>query len=320
MEGDNSWKFVQCPYRFSRHRFWSRIARVARIFAFNSRKFVQFVQFVTKKRRQLNSHQCTMILLEVIATSVEDCSVAAAAGADRIELNSAFALGGLTPSLGLLIEARRATRLPLMVMLRPRSGGFCYTGTEFKTLLRDAELALANGADGLVFGCLHADGTVDAGRTAALVQLAGRAETVFHRAFDVTPDPLAALDRLIGVGVTRVLTSGQCATVVEGAANVAAYIRHAAGRIQLLPGSGVNLATAAGVIHSTGATQVHASLSGARYDRSTAARPAIRFGAAGGPPEDHVRILDPAMVAAMRALLDRLKEPIDEDGGSHGHP
>jgi len=245
------------------------------------------------------------MLLEVIANSVEDCLAAEQGGADRIELCSALELGGLTPSGGLLVEARRATRLPIMVMLRPRAGGFCYTPGEFAVICRDATMALTHGADGLVFGFLGSDGTVDVARTRQLAVLAGDKETVFHRAFDVTPDPLRALDALIELGITRVLTSGQVPNVVDGAAHIAAYLAHAAGRIQVLPGGGIHLGNVQTLLQGAHVTQIHASLSGSAVDGSTQARPALRFSAAVLPPESHVRVIDRDAVVQMRALLDQ---------------
>jgi copper homeostasis protein len=245
------------------------------------------------------------VLLEVIATSLEDCLAAEAGGADRIELCCALPLGGLTPSLGLLLAARAAVRLPIMAMVRPRAGGFAYSAGEFEVMLRDAELLLAHGADGIVFGCLHADGAIDAARTGALVALAGDKQTVFHRAFDVTPAPVAALDVLMALGVTRVLTSGQAASALSGAANIAAWRAYVRGRIELLPGGGIMVENAGEVLAATGADQLHASLSGSRRDLSTAANPSLRFGAAALPDEEHVRITDEALVRAMRAVLGR---------------
>ena len=243
------------------------------------------------------------ILLEVIATSPEDCVAAQAGGAGRIELCAAMPLGGITPSLGLLIEARAAVPLPIMAMIRPRPGGFAYSSAEFAVMLRDAELALTHGADGIVFGCLQPDGQVDIELVRTLVRLAGGKETVFHRAFDVVPDPYAALAALIELGVTRVLSSGQKPSAIAGAVNLAAYRRYVGGRLQVLPGGGITVDNVHELLHMTGADQVHASLSGSRRDPSTAANPAIHFGAPTMPPEDHVRITDGNLVAAMHTVL-----------------
>jgi copper homeostasis protein len=250
------------------------------------------------------------ILLELIATSLDDCLTAATHGAGRIELCSALPLGGLTPSLGLLTAAVAALAaaptapLPIMAMIRPRSGGFAYSDGDFAVMLRDAALALAHGAGGIVFGCLLPTGKVDINRTRALVELAGDRQTVFSRAFDVVPDPFAALDALMALGVTRVLTSGGQPTALAGAATIAACRRYAAGRLEILPGGGITTANVAELLRLTGADAVHASLSGYTLDSSTAANPTLHFGPATLPPEDQVRMADPALVRAMRAVLD----------------
>jgi copper homeostasis protein len=243
-----------------------------------------------------------MMLLEVIATSAEDCATAQAAGADRIELCCALALGGLTPSAALVQRARAATTLPLMMMLRPREGGFCYSAGEFTQMALDLKFGLAVGVDGFVFGCLTRDGAVDARRTAHLVKLAAGRQTVFHRAFDVTPDPAAALEALIDLGVTRVLTSGQAATALAGADLIRQLVVQADGRIELLPGSGITPDNVAELVRRTGVQQVHASCSGWASDTSTQARPLLRFDAVDAPG-DRVRVLDGACIATLRAAL-----------------
>ena len=180
------------------------------------------------------------VLLEVCCGSSDDAKIAWKAGADRVELNSALFLGGLTPSIGSMITARRAVPLPIMAMVRPRAGGFNYTFMEYQTALVDGERLLASGADGLVFGFLHADGTVDAERTGEFVALAGDRTTVFHRAFDVTPDWKKALETLIHLGVKRVLTSGQAPSAFYAMDTLAEMIRFAGDAIEILPGGGIN--------------------------------------------------------------------------------
>src|SRR5258706_14644108 len=113
------------------------------------------------------------VTLEIAIGTLADALAAEAGGADRLELNSALPLGGLTPSLGLLQEVKRRSKLPVMVMVRPRPGACCYSDTDFDVMRRDAELALAHGADGLVFGILTADGHVDPARCRKLLDLIG---------------------------------------------------------------------------------------------------------------------------------------------------
>lgn len=245
------------------------------------------------------------ILLEIIATGAADCAAIEQVGGDRIELCSALALGGLTPSAALVQRARATTRLPIMMMLRPREGGFCYTAEEFRQMALDLKFGLAVGVDGFVFGCLNADGTVDQRRTAHLVKLAAGRQTVFHRAFDVTPDPWAALETLVELGVARILTSGQQPTAWEGAELIRQLVVQAAGRIEILPGSGVRAVQLAALVQRTGATQVHASASRGELDPSTHTNPKLSFGGtAAGNGETH-RAVDLLQIAAMKQELEK---------------
>src|SRR5262249_28299550 len=160
----------------------------------------------------------------------------------------------------------------------PRPGGFCYSERDFRVMRRDLDLLLAHGADGAAFGVLTADGHIDAERCGVLVRQCGTKESVIHRAFDVTPEPFAALERLIDLGFPRVLTSGQEETAYNGAARIAELVRRAAGRIEVLPGGGINRFTLADVLARTGCRQVHASLRRGLSDASTSARPQVAFG------------------------------------------
>jgi copper homeostasis protein len=246
------------------------------------------------------------VLLEICVASVDDALAAQAGGAHRIELNAALALGGLTPSLGSLIEVKRTVTLPVVVMIRPRSGGFAYNATEFLVMQRDLDSALEHGADGVALGVLTHQGAIDEPRCRQLVRQAGGRETVFHRAFDVVPDPLLALEQLVDLGVKRVMTSGQEATAYNGAARIAEFITRAAGRIEILPAGGINRFTVGDVVARTGCRQVHASLRTHQLDASVAARPHIRFGSSPPTSEDRYDATDQAAVAELAALLSGL--------------
>lgn len=244
------------------------------------------------------------LLLEVALASIEDARAAANGGADRLELNAALSLGGLTPSLGALLAVKAATSLPVMVMIRPRAAGFAYSAAEFAIMERDAELALAHGADGLVFGILTAEGTVDVPRCRQLLARRGDCPAVFHRAFDVTPDPFQTLEQLIDLGFRRVLTSGQQASALQGADLIAALIDRAADRIEILPGAGITPATVVEVVTRTGCTQVHGSLRETRTDPSVAARPWVAFGTSAG--DQSYEGTSAELVADTRRLLDEI--------------
>lgn len=210
------------------------------------------------------------VILEVCVESVDDAAAAARGGADRLELNAALALDGLTPSLGLLAEVRRSAgaRFPIVAMARPRAGDFSYSDSEFRVLLRDAGMLLENGADGIAFGILTARGDVDVTRCRRVVRAVESARAtrnrfegaVFHRAFDRVRDPRRALEQLIDLGVTRVMTSGHQPAALRGARLIADLIKRAGGRIEILPAGGVRPANAAALLSRTGCDQVHTSL------------------------------------------------------------
>jgi len=243
------------------------------------------------------------ILLEVCCGSADDVIESWKAGADRVELNSSLFHGGLTPSVGSLIAVKEIAPIPVMTMIRPRPGGFCYTPMEFKTALADAQKLLENGADGLVFGFLNANGTVDEARTRELVALAGAKQSVFHRALDVTPDWKRALEALIRLGVKRVLTSGQAPNVFFALETIREMIRFAEGEIEILPGAGVTLENAERVARETGATQLHVARHLRVMDTSTANNRDIFFGGALYPPEDSFERIDRGYIASVRERL-----------------
>jgi len=243
------------------------------------------------------------VLLEICCGSIDDAIEAEKGGANRVELCSALFLGGLTPSVGTIQEAKRRLKIPIMVMVRPRSGGFCYTEAEMATMERDAEAAIENGADGVVFGTLQSDGRIDLARCRRIRRLIGKRQAVFHRAFDVTPDPFEALEQLVDLNMTRILTSGQKESVPEGVQLIKSLIERAGDRIEILPGGGIQLWNAKEVIERTGCRQVHLTAAGTAFDPSTQARPEITFGGALHPPENRYLMTDAKVVRALSAML-----------------
>ncbi len=242
-------------------------------------------------------------LLEVCCGSLDDALEAEAGGADRVELCSSLFVGGLTPSFGTIAEAVRRLRIPAIVMIRPRGGGFCYSEAEFAAMQRDAETAIAQGAAGIVFGVLTADGAIDVPRTRQLRDLAGTRDAVFHRAFDVTPDPFRALDQLVDLGITRVLTSGQQDTVPEGVELIKRLVEYAGDRITVMPGGGVKLWNVEEVVRRTACREIHVAAFTARTDDSTRHRPGVTFGGALHPAENRYDITDRAMVEQLGAKV-----------------
>ena len=247
------------------------------------------------------------ILVEVCCGSADDVIEAKKAGADHVELNSDLFHGGLTPTVGSLLVAKRETGMKIMTMIRPREGGFCYTEAEFAVAIEDAKQLLANGSDGLVFGFLHTDGTIDVKRTAILAKLAYSAgkEAVFHRAIDVVPDWKQALDLLIDLNITRVLTSGQEADVSNGTETVREMIRYAAGRIQILPGAGITARNYQRIVAETGTDQIHLAAHRSVADTSVLNNRSIFYGGCLYPPEDRFNMIDKEYISGIVTGLEK---------------
>lgn len=199
------------------------------------------------------------ILLEVCVDSTISVNNALAAGADRLELCSELSVGGLTPSAGFISQIRAITDLPLHVLIRPRSGGFNYSQGELEIMLYDIKLAEQLGADGVVIGALTSAGTLDLPATQKLIEAAGPLSITFHRAFDLTPDPLAAFNQLRHLGIDRLLTSGQAATAAQGAGLIRRLQDESQGQIIVMPGAGVSADNVGQIILETGVTEIHAS-------------------------------------------------------------
>ncbi len=179
------------------------------------------------------------MLVEVCANSFESARIAEAAGADRIELCSELAVGGVTPSSGMLEVVRERIGIPIRVLVRPRSGDFCYSDAEFRAMVRDVRHCAELGFEGVVSGCLYPDGRIDTDRTEALMAAAGGARFTFHRAFDRCTDPHAALAQLDAMGVDTILSSGQATSAVLGLPLLESLQKRAR-RCRLMPGGGIH--------------------------------------------------------------------------------
>ncbi len=200
-------------------------------------------------------------LFEVCAGSVQDCINAQLGGADRVELNSALHLGGLTPSLAMLKLVKEKTSLKVICMDRPRAAGFCYDDVEIETMFEDAKILLENGADGISFGFLNSDATINVTETKKMVELIHQyqKEAVFHRAFDCVDDPMHAIKQLIDCGVDRILTSGLQPTAMQGTSVLEKLQSEFGNQIELLAGSGINANNIRALKEQTGLHQFHGS-------------------------------------------------------------
>lgn len=205
--------------------------------------------------------------LEVCVDSVEDACRAAQAGADRIELNSAIQLGGLTPDDCLVEAVRRQCDLPLVVMVRPRAGDFHYNDSEFELLLAQIARLANQGVDGFVTGVLEPSPDfggwqVDRCRLEQIRERIGnRGECIFHRAIDLIDNPQAALAELHLAGVDRVLSSGGQPSAWEGRSVLMAWQSQWGEKLQILPGAGIHAGNVRELVESTRCTQVHGTFS-----------------------------------------------------------
>ena len=212
------------------------------------------------------------------------CDIARRTGVERIELCAAPLEGGTTPSAGLIRYARSLPGLRLSVMIRPRGGDFLYTDDEVALMAEEIRLAREYGADGVVFGLLTPDGEVDETRTAQLVREAEGMEVTFHRAFDMTRDSRQALEAVIRTGCRRVLTSGGRNTAPEGLETIRTLVAAAAGRIEVMAGSGVRPANVL-KIAGAGVDAVHFSARRTVESRMRFRNGAVSMGGIAGIPE-----------------------------------
>ncbi|MBS1167824.1 MAG: copper homeostasis protein CutC [Proteobacteria bacterium] len=232
------------------------------------------------------------VRLEVCIDDVLSLDACAIGGADRIELCSALDLGGLTPSPGLMAAAAKSP-LPARAMIRPRAGDFCFSEAEVGVMLADIAAVRAAGLAGVVLGATTAMNELDRSMLARLVAAAGDLGKTLHRAIDLLPDPVAAVDLAVELGFDCILTSGGALTAEAGAAAIAAMVERAAGRINIMAGSGVRTENAAAIRRLTHADWLHSSCSRA-IANGTEIR---RFGF--GPAER--RLADPNRIRALKA-------------------
>jgi copper homeostasis protein len=243
------------------------------------------------------------LLFEVCLQSVDDAVAAQAGGAQRVELCAALVEGGITPSLGTIRACRDAVDIDIMVMIRPRGGDFYYTKWELDAMAKDIAECRKIGVTGVVFGMLTQNGLVAQTQVQQMVEEAGRDLSItFHRAFDVSADPFAALDTLIELGVDRVLTSGQAATVPEGKEMIRKLVDRSAGRIGILPGCGITPENVAEMVAFTGVSEFHATAFATMESPMVHRNPAVYMGIPGLPEYDR-QVTSPAEVRRLLAAF-----------------
>lgn len=201
------------------------------------------------------------MLLEICVNDIESAIKAEQAGADRIELCSNLAEGGITPSVGYVEFANNHLSIPVFPIVRPRGGDFLYTDAEFEIMLHDVKQFAALGCKGVVLGILKANGEIDVQRTKKLVLAANTMEVTFHRAFDRTNNSVKALHDVIETGCKRLLSSGLYKTAYEGRMVLKQLVKDAANKIIIMPGSGVRSNNLKDLMHIIETSEFHSSAS-----------------------------------------------------------
>jgi copper homeostasis protein len=237
-----------------------------------------------------------------------DCPASARAagegGADRVELCANLPDGGTTPSLGTIRAVRRVFGGGLMVIIRPRGGDFLFDPDEIAEMLDDIQAARDAGADGVVIGCLTAEGAVDTELCARLVEAAGPLDITFHRAFDMSRDLDEALDAIASLGIARILTSGGAPDVPGGIGRLAALVKRASGRVSIMPGGGVVPENVGEIVRATGVREIHLSARSECESAMQFRNEACSMGAFTAGREYKLKTADPEKVRAARQALD----------------
>lgn len=237
------------------------------------------------------------IALEVCVDNIHGLSAALAGGADRIELCSALEIGGLTPNFGLL-RAASGSPVPVVAMIRPRGGDFCFDDTETQLMLDEIDAVAGAGLQGVVLGASLPDGELDERTLTRLVRRARDhgLRCTLHRAIDLCPDPVQATRVAIELGFERILSSGGATRALDGLPTLARCFETAAGRITIMPGAGIDAGNLDLLRARLPLTDVHASC-------STPLPPPAPAVAAFGFDSGGRRQTDRAKVAALKAKL-----------------
>ncbi|QQK07896.1 copper homeostasis protein CutC [Miniphocaeibacter halophilus] len=211
------------------------------------------------------------MIFELCCGSLEDIVIANELKVDRIELNAGLALGGLTPSLGLLELAIKETNIPLALMVRPRGGGFMYNDYDYKTMLKDLQIFLQYNIEGIVFGFLDKDFNIDIKKTEEFINIIKKSgkKAIYHRAFDNTSNKTKSIEELISLGCDRLLTSGGKNTAIDGKDMIKSLQKEYGNKIDIVAGSGLKSNNIKDFINYTNVTEIHSSCKEWKVDNTS---------------------------------------------------
>jgi copper homeostasis protein len=241
--------------------------------------------------------------IEICVDNVESAVEAQNAGADRIELCNNLMEGGTTPGYGSIASARNNLSIGLHVIIRPRGGDFLYSSTDYDIMRRDIEICGECGANGVVFGILLADGSIDIDRTGRLIELSRPMSVTFHRAFDMCNNPFKGLEDIITVGADRLLTAGQKNKASEGLDLIHNLVKQAADRIIIMPGAGINETNISQIAFGTGASEFHLTARKAFDSEMIFRAQDISMSSVPNNSEFSRKVVDPDMIRSIMSIL-----------------
>lgn len=242
--------------------------------------------------------------LEICCYTAESAILAEKSGAHRIELCDNYAEGGTTPSFATINTVLERLSIPVNVIIRPRGGDFLYSELEYEIIKEDVKQIKSLGANGVVIGFLSANGEIDLNRAKEIIDLAGGMEVTFHRAFDMCSNPFNALDQLIEIGVTRVLTSGGRNTASQGVELIAKLVQKSNNRIIIMPGSGVNDKNIEALINQTNAIEFHSSAKTFIQGKMNYQNETVSMSGSSNPEEFKHISVDQEQIKAMLNILE----------------
>lgn len=246
--------------------------------------------------------------VEIVVYNIESAIQAQNGGADRVELCDNPGEGGTTPSYGVIEQLRKKLTIEMYVMIRPRGGDFCYSEDEFIAMQRDIGMCKQLKVTGVVFGILTPEGKIDTTRCKKLIELARPMKVTCHRAFDMTKNPSEALEDCISIGFDRILTSGQQPQAIKGIDVIQKLILRSAGRISIMPGSGVNEETVSEIVSKTGAKEIHFSALAFSQSKMIYRNTVIAGMGSEKESDFKIRTVDPNLVKRVRALAEKAKD------------
>nr|WP_086937650.1 copper homeostasis protein CutC [Thaumasiovibrio occultus] len=241
-----------------------------------------------------------MMEIEVCIDNLESLHTAQQAGATRIELCASLEVGGITPSFGLMKQAARHATIPVYAMIRPRQGDFLFSDDDMAQMVDDIAAARHAGLQGVVIGCLTANGHIDMAQCRQLVDAANGMGITFHRAIDQCVDFRAALDDIMALGCERVLTSGLAVSADKGTDVLREMVDYCGNRLSIMAGAGVNAANVSQIVNATGVREVHLSGKTLRPSYMTNYSTAATMG---GVDDFAIPVTDHGKIAAVATLL-----------------